>query len=43
MIIVATKKIAQQFGPPPILLLLLDPGSEIPDPLPGMDKNQDPG
>ncbi len=41
MIFVAAKMEGQQVCPPPLLVLLLDPGSEIWDT--GMDKNKDPG
>jgi hypothetical protein len=33
----------QGFFHPSLLLLFLDPGSEIQDPVSGMDKNKDPG
>jgi hypothetical protein len=40
MIFVATKNGSNKFVPLPLLVLLLDPGSEIQDPESGMDKNQ---
>jgi hypothetical protein len=38
MIFVATKNGSNKFFPLPLLVLLLDPGSEIQDPESGMDK-----
>jgi hypothetical protein len=44
MIFVAAKHgRTKKIFPPPLLVLLLDPGSKIRDPGSGMDKNQDPG
>jgi hypothetical protein len=43
MIFVATKNGSNKFFPLLLLVLLLDPGSEIQDPESGMDKNQHPG
>jgi hypothetical protein len=44
MILVATKHgRTKKIFPPPLLVLLLDPGSKIRDPGSEMDKNQDPG
>jgi hypothetical protein len=40
MIFVATKMLDKKFFPPPLLVLLLDPGSEIRDPRSGI---RDPG
>jgi hypothetical protein len=41
MIFLLQKKVGQQKFPPPLLLLLLDPGTEIRDP--EWIKNKDPG
>ncbi len=43
MIFLATKNgMIEKIYPPPLLVLLLDPGSEIRYPGSGMDENQDP-
>jgi hypothetical protein len=43
MIYVTSKNYSDKFFPLPLLVLLLDPGSEIQDSESGMNKNQHPG